>query len=65
MMGVSLPEQPADDLLSDKDHIRRRALWALEGKPEKVEIPELSTPEIEKKLMFDFRMYLLKFLLIS
>lgn len=53
MMGVSLPEQPADEL-SDKDNIRRRALWALEGKPEKVEIPELTTDEIEKKLMFDF-----------
>ncbi|TFK29331.1 hypothetical protein FA15DRAFT_752789 [Coprinopsis marcescibilis] len=62
MMGVSLPDLPhslsADNInLGDKDSIRRRALWALEGKSEvpfsKVEIPELSTPDIEK-MMFDF-----------
>lgn len=63
MMGMSVPELPAPVLddninLGEKDSIRRRALWALEGKPDvmyaKVEIPELSTPEIEKK-MFEFR----------
>jgi len=63
LMGVSVPELPPvtseDNInLGEKDSIRRRALWALEGKPDvsysKVEIPELSTPEIEKK-MFDFR----------
>jgi hypothetical protein len=62
-MGVSVPELPPvtseDNInLGEKDSIRRRALWALEGKPDvsysKVEIPELSTPEIEKN-MFDFR----------
>lgn len=63
IMGVSLPALPAsttDDNvnLGDKDSIRRRALWALEGKADvgvfsKVEIPELNTPEIEKR--FDFR----------
>lgn len=41
--------------LGDKDSIRRRALWALEGKPSPdgfspVEIPELSTPEIERRI---------------
>ena len=41
--------------MSDKDCIRRRALWALEGKPSPdgfspVEIPELSTPEIERRI---------------
>jgi len=41
--------------LGDKDSIRRRALWALEGKPSPdgfspVEIPELSTPEIECRI---------------
>ena len=56
-MGISLPDLPpsnADDNvnLGEKDSIRRRALWALEGKPDlsypKVEIPELSTPTMEK-----------------
>ena len=63
MMGVSLPDLPAstsDDNVNfgEKDSIRRRALWALEGKPDvaftKVEIPELTTPDIEDKT-FDFR----------
>jgi hypothetical protein len=41
--------------LGDKDSIRRRALWALEGKSgaddfSPVEIPELSTPEIERRI---------------
>ncbi|PFH52558.1 hypothetical protein AMATHDRAFT_46113 [Amanita thiersii Skay4041] len=63
MMGVSLPELPPslseDNVnLGEKDSIRRRALWALEGKPDvsfsKVEIPELSTPQMEK-LNSDFR----------
>jgi len=64
MMGVSLPDLPAlnteDNInLGDKDSIRRRALWALEGKPDAgafspVEIPELTTPEVEKRL-FEFR----------
>ncbi|KAJ2916477.1 hypothetical protein MD484_g3899, partial [Candolleomyces efflorescens] len=61
-MGVSLPDMPSvsfDDNanLGEKDSIRRRALWALEGKHDvsfsKVEIPELTTPDVEK-LMFDF-----------
>lgn len=62
IMGLSLPELPQssseDNInLGEKDSIRRRALWALEGKTDhtfaKVEIPELSTPQLEKKL-FDF-----------
>jgi hypothetical protein len=62
LMGVSVPDLPAsvsdDNInLGEKDSIRRRALWALEGKPDvsyvKVEIPELSTPDIDKKI-FDF-----------
>ncbi|KAF8914137.1 hypothetical protein CPB84DRAFT_1811542 [Gymnopilus junonius] len=62
MMGVALPDLPpstSDDNinLGEKDSIRRRALWALEGKPDvafsKVEIPDISTPDVEK-LMFDF-----------
>jgi len=41
--------------LGDKDSVRRRALWALEGKSSAdgfspVEIPELSTPEIERRI---------------
>ena len=53
-MGVSLPDLPisvSEDNINfgDKDSIRRRALWALEGKGDvafsKVEIPELDTPE--------------------
>lgn len=65
MMGISLPSLPqsnSDDNinLGDKDSIRRRALWTLEGKTDvgsfsKVAIPELGTPEVEKK-PFDFRM---------
>lgn len=62
MMGVSIPDLPPstseDNInLGEKDSIRRRALWALEGKADvafsKVEIPELSTPVMEK-MMFDF-----------
>jgi len=62
MMGVAVPDLPpssSDDNinLGDKDSIRRRALWALEGKPDlpysKVEIPELVSPETEKN-SFDF-----------
>lgn len=61
LMGVSLPDLPSASLednvnFGDKDSIRRRALWALEGKHDvsfsKVEIPELSTPNMEK-MMFD------------
>lgn len=61
MMGVPVPDFPSstsdDNInLGEKDSIRRRALWALEGKPDvsfsKVEIPELSTPVMEK-MMFD------------
>ncbi|KAF8974702.1 hypothetical protein BDZ97DRAFT_1900273 [Flammula alnicola] len=62
MMGVALPDLPpstSDDNinLGEKDSIRRRALWALEGKPDvsfsKVQIPDISTPDIER-MMFDF-----------
>ncbi|CAA7259491.1 unnamed protein product [Cyclocybe aegerita] len=62
LMGVSLPDLPpstSDDNinLGEKDSIRRRALWALEGKPDisynKVEIPDFSAPDVEK-MMFDF-----------
>lgn len=62
MMGISIPDLPPssseDNInLGEKDSIRRRALWALEGKPDvsysKVEIPELSSPETEK-MMFEF-----------
>jgi hypothetical protein len=62
-MGVSVPDLPvskSDDNvnLGDKDSIRRRALWALEGKPDvsysKVEIPELASPEMENS-NFNFR----------
>lgn len=64
-MGVSLPELPPSNSDSninfgDKDSIRRRALWALEGKPDvsfaKVEIPDITTPDLEKA-SFDFRQY--------
>lgn len=60
-MGVSLPELPpahSDDNinLGDKDSIRRRALWALEGKPDlafsKVEIPDISSSDTKP---FEFR----------
>jgi hypothetical protein len=64
IMGVTLPTFSAssseDNInLGDKDSIRRRALLALEGRTEvgafsRVEIPELNTPDIEKR--FDFRM---------
>ncbi|KAI0829330.1 hypothetical protein BC628DRAFT_1315177 [Trametes gibbosa] len=62
MMGVSLPSLPQssseDNInLGDKDSVRRRALWALEGKPAvgnfSVEIPELDMPEVPKR-SFDF-----------
>ena len=55
-MGVSIPDLPpstSDDNINfgDTDSIRRRALWALEGKSDvpysKVEIPELSTPVMD------------------
>ena len=59
-MGVSLPAlstSGSEDNISlgDKDSVRRRALWALEGKPSPddfspVEIPELNTPEIERRI---------------
>ncbi|KAG8218326.1 hypothetical protein J3R82DRAFT_3940 [Butyriboletus roseoflavus] len=64
LMGVSLPELPtahSDDNinLGDRDSVRRRALWALEGKPDfafsKVEIPDISSPDITKPS--DFREY--------
>lgn len=63
-MGFSLPavsSSKEDNInLGDKDSIRRRALLALEGKTDvgsfsKVEIPELNTPDIEKR--FDFRAF--------
>ncbi|PIL36669.1 hypothetical protein GSI_00358 [Ganoderma sinense ZZ0214-1] len=62
LMGVSLPSIPIssseDNInLGDKDSIRRRALWALEGKDARgtfsVEIPELDVPEAPKR-SFDF-----------
>ncbi|KAL4241380.1 hypothetical protein ABKN59_000100 [Abortiporus biennis] len=59
IMGVSLPTIPlsvSDDNinLGDKDSVRRRALWALEGKTDvgsfsRVSIPELETSEAENK----------------
>jgi hypothetical protein len=57
IMGVDLPVFSSEDNNAEKDSIRRRALWALEGKQDdasysKVEIPEL-TPEIQKK-MFEY-----------
>ncbi|KAI0253157.1 hypothetical protein BJV78DRAFT_245670 [Lactifluus subvellereus] len=58
VMGVALPVPSNSDdnvTLGDKDSIRRRALWALEGKPcpdgfSPVEIPELNTPEIARRI---------------
>ncbi|KAF9569452.1 hypothetical protein CPC08DRAFT_183985 [Agrocybe pediades] len=59
MMGVALPDLPPstseDNInLGEKDSIRRRALWALEGKPDvsfnKVEIPDITTPDVQKML---------------
>ncbi|KIK99713.1 hypothetical protein PAXRUDRAFT_131552 [Paxillus rubicundulus Ve08.2h10] len=61
LMGVSLPDLPiahSDDNLNlgDKDSIRRRALWALEGKPDltfsKVEIPDITSPDVTKSFEF-------------
>ena len=62
LMGVSVADLPlsvSDDNinLGDKDSVRRRALRALEGKPDlntfsKVEIPDISTPELPKKFEF-------------
>ncbi|KAG6333766.1 hypothetical protein ID866_5328 [Astraeus odoratus] len=61
LMGVSLPDLPtvhSDDNvnLGDRDSIRRRALLALEGKPDlafsKVEIPDITSPDTVKT--FDF-----------
>ncbi|KAG2071934.1 hypothetical protein BDR04DRAFT_1074859 [Suillus decipiens] len=61
LMGVSLPDLPAvssDDNvnLGDRDSIRRRALWALEGKPDmafsKVEIPDITSPDVTKSFEF-------------
>ncbi|KAF9649303.1 hypothetical protein BDM02DRAFT_3128405 [Thelephora ganbajun] len=56
---TNLPLSVSDDNinLGDKDSVRRRALWALEGKQDlnifsRVEIPDISTPELPKK--FDF-----------
>lgn len=72
MMGMALPDLPTsiseDNVnLGEKDSIRRRALWALEGKPDvsfnKVEIPDISTPDVEKP-MFDFSTFQLPSLLI-
>lgn len=66
LMGVSLPKLPSSNSdnnvnLGDRDSIRRRALLALEGKPDtsfsKVEIPEIGTPDLEKP-SFDFCMCL-------
>ena len=63
LMGVSvanLPLSVSDDNinLGDKDSVRRRALWALEGKPDlntfsKVEIPDIGAPELSTK-KFEF-----------
>ncbi|KAI8984983.1 hypothetical protein BD414DRAFT_417989 [Trametes punicea] len=62
MMGISLPALPPshseDNInLGDKDSVRRRALWALEGKTPagnfSVEIPELDASEAPKR-SFDF-----------
>lgn len=62
LMGVSLPDLPTvhseDNInLGDRDSIRRRALLALEGKPDlafsKVEIPDITSPDTIKT--FEFR----------
>lgn len=61
LMGVSLPDLPtvhSDDNinLGDRDSVRRRALLALEGKPDlafsKVEIPDISSPDSTKAFEF-------------
>ncbi|GJE84772.1 hypothetical protein PsYK624_008480 [Phanerochaete sordida] len=62
LMGVSILSTSSSSAeeninLGDKDSIRRRALLTLEGKTDvgafsKVEIPELGTPELERR--FDF-----------
>ncbi|KAG1820581.1 uncharacterized protein BJ212DRAFT_1340918 [Suillus subaureus] len=61
LMGVSLPDLPttnSDDNvnLGDRDSIRRRALWALEGKPDlafsKVEIPDITSPGLTRSFEF-------------
>ncbi|KAI5982282.1 hypothetical protein EDC04DRAFT_2844362 [Pisolithus marmoratus] len=61
LMGVSLPDLPtahSDDNinLGDRDSIRRRALLALEGKPDlafsKVEIPDIPSPDSTKAFEF-------------
>ncbi|KAI6035550.1 hypothetical protein F5J12DRAFT_934248 [Pisolithus orientalis] len=61
LMGVSVPDLPSahsdDNInLGDRDSIRRRALLALEGKPDlafsKVEIPDITSPDATKT--FDF-----------
>lgn len=67
MMGVSLPniaQSVSDDNinLGDKDSVRRRALWALEGKTDmgsfsKVEIPEFDAAETSKR-PFEFRQWI-------
>ncbi len=63
--GCCLPDLPpatSDDNinLGEKDSIRRRALWALEGKPDlafsKVEIPDISTADMDK-MLFDLCTY--------
>ena len=63
MMGVELPAQDRElnINLGDRDSVRRRALWALEGKGgadsfAPVEIPVLNTPELERRL-FELREY--------
>jgi hypothetical protein len=56
------PAVPEDNInFGEKDSIRRRALWALEGKPDvafnKVEIPDFSATDMEKlicNLYFSF-----------
>lgn len=65
IMGVSLPSIPvslSDDNinLGDKDSVRRRALWALEGRSDmgsfsKVAIPELGSGTPEQTMSFGLR----------
>lgn len=64
LMGVTVPDLPpssSDDNVNfgDKDSIRRRALWALEGKGEvafsKVELPELDDEAKPVEINPDFR----------